>query len=260
MQLPNREVRVTYEFFTDDLQNDQYVDAMSSLVELHMYARQGEVMPSYADILAMLQSHKPGIMKRVLRYVKFYDQDEVHRYVPMMIAALKGFGVDWPELNVVSKSLRSDIKESDMSSSELDDFFNIERSFNSNQIYSALLLIDKNDFTATRYPDIAAILDDQQDNIQEFMLHRLDRKDVFEVIRIFDIVQSTKIGWTWPKQFVEQYKHDIVKLLLIAVINPYGDSELALDLAWMLKKNGVTWPELSIIEKSVRTDIKKHEA
>lgn len=260
MRLPNREVRVTYEFFTDELQNDQYVDAMSSLVELHMYATQGEVMPPYADILAMLQGHKPGIMKRVLRYVKFYDQDEVHRYVPKMIAALKGFGVDWPELNVVSKSLRSDIKESDMSSSELDDFFNIERNFNANQIYYALLLIDKNDFNVVKHPDIGYLLDDQQDNIREFMLHRLDRKDVFEFIRIANILKSSRIGWTWPDELIEQKKHEVIKLLLGLRISPYSEPELLLDLSWMLKKNGVTWPELSIIEKSVRTDIKKHEA
>jgi hypothetical protein len=261
-----REIRLTVQFFIEDLQEERYIDAMGSLVELHEYAKRYDyskrlsAIPDDVWIRENLPEHKHGIMKRILRYIKNYDQEEVNRYVPKMVAALRYFGVDWADLDVVSKSLQSDIKESDMSSSELNDFFNIERNFNSNQIYSALLLIDKNDFTATRHSDIAEILDDQQDNIQEFMQHRLDRKDVFEVIRMFDIVQSTKIGWTWPKQFLEQHKHDVIKLLLIAVVNPYGDPELSLELAWMLKKNGITWPELSIIEKSVRTDIKKHEA
>ena len=411
MRVLTREVRVTYNFFIEDLQNENYVDAMSSLVELRMYAKQGLTMPPYDDVLELLQSHKTGIMKRVLRYVKIYEQDEVHRYVPRMIAALKMFGVDWPELEIVSKSLQSELKEneeftdefvnyvihsiedslkygsfnsimrdignlhrnrrwpdikdivldllaqhkntilrgldtpvnsillmhinklfdigvdwpefaqylnnkkpkiikwmlkvlieegetyltnvipmlinrgvdwpelhvilksarvevekyidldeSNMSGAELDDYISIEQNFNRNEIYYALMLMDNNDFNVVDHPDLGYLLDDQQDNIREFMLHRLDRKDVFEFIRIADMLKSSRIGWTWPVELIEQKKHTVIKLLLGLRLSPYIETELLLDLLWMLKKSGIDWPELSIIEKSARTDIKNYEA
>ena len=413
MRVLNREVRVTYNFFIEDLQNENYIDAMSSLVELRMYAKQGLTMPPYDDVLELLQSHKTGIMKRVLRYMKFYEQDEANRYVPKMVAALKMFGVDWPELEIVSKSINADktlkeneeftdefinyvihsiedslkygtfnsimrdignlqrsrrwpdvkdivlgllaqhkntvlrgldipvsstllthisrlldigvdwpefaqylnnkkpkiikwmlttlkqdgevylsnviptlikrgldwpelriilksanievehykdLDESDMSSAELDDFIRIEQNFNRNEIYYALMLMDKNDFTVVNQPDLGYLLDDQQHNIREFMLHRLDRKDVFEFIRIASMLKSSRIGWTWPTELIEQKKHAVIKLLLGLRISPYIEQELMLDLIWMLKKIGIDWPELSIIEKSVRSEIKKYEA
>lgn len=408
MRVLSREVRVTYNFFTEDLQDENYVDAMSSLVELHSYAKQGLTMPPYVDVLEQLAQHKDGILKRILRYVKIYEQDEVNRYVPRMIAALQMFGVDWPELDVVSRSLSAnklkeneelsdefvnyvinsiedslkygtfnsvmrdignlqksrrwldvkdivldllaqhkntvlrgldipvsstllahinrlldigidwpeftqyldnkkpkiikwfltaltqdgevyltntipglikrglnwpelhvilkgatsevkkykDLDESDMSLAELDDFMRIEQNFNRNEIYYALLLIDKNDFNVVKHPDIGHLLDDQQSNIREFMLHRLDRKDVFEFIRIADMLKSTRIGWTWPAELVEQKKRDVIKLLLSLRINPYSDPEVLLDLSWMLKKIGIAWPELDAIEKSVRSETK----
>jgi hypothetical protein len=413
MYIPNREVRVTYQFFLDNLDDDNYIDAITDLVDLHRYAKDGETVPANDIIGPMLEQHKEGFVKRILRYMKIYEQDEVNRYVPMMVAAVKHFGVSWPELTVVSRSLKAnktlkeneeltdefinyvihsiedslkygsfnsimrdignlhrnrrwpdikdivldllaqhknkilhgldipvssillmhinklfdigvdwpeftqyldnkkpkiikwmlitltqegetyltnaipmllnrgvdwpelhvilksatievekyrDLDESDMSVVELDDYMRIEQNFNRNEIYYALLLIDKNDFDVVKHPDIGYLLDDQQDNIREFMLHRLDRKDVFEFIRIANILKSSRIGWTWPAELIEQKKHEVIKLLLGLRLSPYSEPELLLDLSWMLKKSGIDWPELSIIEKSVRTDIKKHDA
>jgi hypothetical protein len=409
MYIPNREVRVTYQFFLDNLNDENYIDATSDLVDLHRYAKDGEILPPNDIIGPMLEQHKEGFVKRILRYVKIYEQDEVNRYVPMMVAAVKHFGVSWPELTVVSRSIKAnkklkeheelsdefinyvihsiedslkygsfnsimrdignlqrnrrwldvkdtvldllaqhknkilhgldipvnsmllmhiirlfdigvdwpefvqyiddnkpkiikwmlkvlteegetyltnvipmlidrgldwpefqvilksarsevekykDLDESDMSASELDDYMHVEQNFNRNEIYYALLLIDKNDFNVVKHPDIGYLLDDQQFNIREFMLHRLDRKDVFEFIRIADMLKSTRIGWTWPAELVEQKKHDVIKLLLSLRINPYSDPEILLDLSWMLKKNGIVWPELDTIEKSVRSETK----
>lgn len=408
MTVTPHEVRVTFVMFSDALLDEAYIDATESLVELYEYAKRGIKIPYESWIRDRLPDHKTGIMKRIFRYVKNYDQDEVDRYVPLMIAALRHFGITWPELDVVSKSIDADkmlkeneeftdqfinyvihsiedslkygtfnsvmrdignlqksrrwldvkdivldllaqhkntvlrgldipvsstllmhinrlfdigvdwpefsqyvddkkpkiikwlltmlieendvyltnvipqlikrgldwpelhvilksaiadvdeykdLDESDMSLAELDDYMRIEQNFNRNEIYYALLLIDKNDFNVVKYPDIGHLLDDQQNNIREFMLHRLDRKDVFEFIRIADMLNSTRIGWAWPAELVEQKKHNVIKLLLSLTVNPYSDPELPLDLSWMLKKIGIAWPELDIIEKSVRTDI-----
>jgi hypothetical protein len=403
------EVRVTFVMFSDALLDEAYIDATESLVELYEYAKQGVKIPYESWIRDRLPEHKTGIMKRIFRYVKNYDQKEINRYVPLMIAALRHFGITWPELDVVSKSIDAsknlkeneeftdefvnyvvnsiedslkygtfnsvmrdignlyrnrrwpdakdivldllaqhkntilhgldmpvgstllahinrlldigidwpeftqylddkkpkiikwlltaltqdgevyltntipglikrgldwpelhvilkgatsevekykDLDESDMSLAELDDYMRIEQNFNRNEIYYALLLIDKNDFNVVKYPDIGHLLDDQQNNIREFMLHRLDRKDVFEFIRIADMLKSTRIGWTWPAELVEQKKREVVKLLLSLRINPYSDPEVLLDLSWMLKKIGIAWPELDAIEKSVRSETK----
>lgn len=403
------EVRVTFVMFSDALLDEAYIDATESLVELYEYAKQGVKIPYESWIRDRLPEHKTGIMKRIFRYVKNYDQKEINRYVPLMIAALRHFGIDWPELDVVSKSIDADknlkeneeftdefinyvvnsiedslkygtfnsvmrdignlyrnrrwpdakdivldllaqhkntilhgldmpvgstllahinrlldigidwpefaqylddkkpkiikwlltaltqdgevyltntipglikrgldwpelhvilkgatsevekykdLDESDMSLAELDDYMRIEQNFNRNEIYYALLLIDKNDFNVVKHPDIGHLLDDQQNNIREFMLHRLDRKDVFEFIRIADMLKSTRIGWVWPAELVEQKKHDVIKLMLSLRINPYSDPEVLLDLSWMLKKLGIAWPELDAIEKSVRSETK----
>ncbi len=386
---------------------------MDFLVDLHEHAKRyaySERLSKIPDdelIREILPKHKHGIMKRILRFIKIYDQDEVDQFVPKMVAALRHFGVDWPDLDIVEKSIKADslketdvrgefvryliagiddsleygtvkgalgdlhnlkerpewpnvktevlgilaehkgkilaylhdpissiflrhlctlldagvdwsemqivlstrkkdivrwlldaskkqhtayvkkvtdelialnvnwpelgiilksanaelnrpteLDEGDMSSSELDDLMRIEQNFNANQIYYALLLIDKNDFNVVKHPDIGYLLNDQQANIREFMLHRLERKDVFEFIRIADMIKSTRIGWTWPTELIEQKKPEVVKLLLSLVLNPYAESELVLDLSWMIGKLGIEWPELSIIEKSVRSDSK----
>lgn len=400
------------QFFLEELQEERYIDAIEYLVEFYnhanryTYSERLSKIPHEDLIRENLPKHKHGIMKRILRYVRIFEQDEVNRFVPKMIAALRHFGVDWPDLDIVEKSINSNIKESDirdehlryrvssiadcldqglvkfafkdigslskdptwpqvkaevldilaahkrkiiifldspvsslflqnvcmmleigidwpemqaflskrktgivkwllnavkedhtpyvksivermlrlninwpelsiilksanaelkspteldesdMTLQQLDDWARIEQNFNSNQIYYALLLIDKNDFNVVKHPDIGYLLDGQQDNIREFMLHRLERKDVFEFIRIADMIKSTRIGWTWPIELIEQKKTEVVKLLLSLILNPYAERELVLDLSWMLGKLGIQWPELSIIEKSVRSDNK----
>ena len=400
------------QFFLEELQEERYIDAMEYLIDFYNYANRYtyserlSTIPHEDLVRENLPKHKHGIMTRILRYVKIFEQADVNRAVPRMIAALRHFGVDWPDLEIIEKSIKSDLKESDvrdehlryrvssiadcldqglvkfafkdvgslskdpawpqvkaevldilaahkrkiivfldspvsslflqkicmlleigvnwpemqaflskrktgivkwllnavkedhtpyvksivekmvrlnidwpelaiilksanaelknpseldegdMSSSELDDWMRIEQNFNSNQIYYALLIIDKNDFNVVRNPDIGYLLDSQQDNIREFMLHRLERKDVFEFIRIADMIKSTRIGWTWPTDLIEQKKPEVVKLLLTMILNPYADPELVLDLSWMLGKLGTQWPELSIIEKSVRSGVK----
>ena len=79
MRISNREVQVTDQFFVDDLQNDLYIDAMQSLVELYEYAKQGATIPNESWIIENLPTHKTGIMKRILRYIKTFNQDEVTR-------------------------------------------------------------------------------------------------------------------------------------------------------------------------------------
>jgi len=215
-----------------------------------------EIGVEWSEMQAFLSKRKKDIVKWLLVAVK--SDNTV--YVKSIVERMMQLNVDWPELAIILKSATTDLNnlskldEGDMSLNELDDLMRIEQNFNKNEIYYALMLIAKNKFTVVDHPDIGYLLDDQQERIKEFMLYRLERKDVFEFIRIVGMLKSTRIGWTWPTELAEQRKHDVVKLLLSLRINPYSDPELLLDLAWILKKNGISWPELDTIERSVRSD------
>jgi len=113
------EIRVTLNFFLEDLQEERYIDAVNGLIELYAYTNSD--YPPYADrknqipfdkISELLQQHKTGIVKRLLRYMKHYDADEVKRFVLLAINALKHFGIDWPELAVMKNSVSPEVEES----------------------------------------------------------------------------------------------------------------------------------------------------
>lgn len=236
----------------------KYLDRPVSSLFLQNVCMLLEAGVDWPEMQAFLLTRKSNIVKWLLIAVR----EDNTPYVKSIVERMLKLNINWPELSIILKSANTELKnpseldEGDMSANELDDWMRIEQNFDTNQIYYALLLIDKNDFNVVKQPDIGYLLDGQQDNIREFMLHRLERKDVFEFIRIADMIKSTRIGWTWPTALIEQKKTEIVKLLLSMVLNPYAEGELVLDLSWMLGKLGIAWPELSIIEKSVRSDNK----
>ncbi len=104
------EIRVTLQFFLDDIQEERYIDAVPGLIELYAYADRGAKLPT-EQITKLLQEHKNGIVKRLLRYMKHYEADEVKRFVSLAINALNFFGIDWPELTTIKNSITSDVTE-----------------------------------------------------------------------------------------------------------------------------------------------------
>lgn len=104
------EIRVTLQFFLTAIEDERYIDVVNDLIDLYDYADRGAKLPT-EHITKLLQDHKTGVVKRLLRYMKHYEADEVTRFVSLAINALTFFGIDWPELTTIKNSISLDVTE-----------------------------------------------------------------------------------------------------------------------------------------------------
>jgi hypothetical protein len=70
-----------------------------------------KIAMSYGDIGTLVEQHKTGILQTFLYALKNDDDDWFFHRIPYYIKALKHAGFNWPELDIILKSLNVKIKE-----------------------------------------------------------------------------------------------------------------------------------------------------
>lgn len=205
-----------------DLNGGFHRDVLNVIAELNMHnADIGNV----DNISPLLEKHKTELVKQLLTIIKHNSSYWLRKYFKDYINGLHNFGINWPEFKIMLKSIRA----GKVSISEADYATNAEKY--------------KRDIAAAVISnDIEAALE----TLAEFAwIHREYIGDITDLHRI-----------------LEQHKIKIMKGLL-AYMRSLGDRDICYIMPQALgglENAGINWPELTVIEKSVDTMQKRHEA
>ena len=62
------------------------------------------------ELKPALDQHKPGVMRSLLNTMSILSTDDIGYFVPQAISGLRRLGVDWPDLEILERSYRADMK------------------------------------------------------------------------------------------------------------------------------------------------------
>lgn len=94
---------------SQELHQGDYEEALMTLGE-YAWAEAGA---GNSDLGQLLRKHKKGLMQELLRTMQRLSSDEIHYWIPLVIAGLRRAGATWDELNVIERSVHQDMKQHD---------------------------------------------------------------------------------------------------------------------------------------------------
>lgn len=215
---------------------------------------------------AVIEKKKNTVIKHMLTKIKSaVNVHEIQRgyifdYVTQLINDLKDWGIDWPEFNVIQKSLLGFHRELSMNENEVP--WNA-RKYAVPDFEKAI--IDKDSIgIMTRTLDAlirlegikyaTEVMNLNKQNILDYLQHNLEdelgsrhgtSRDTVTPIKGFILLTR------WPEltKMLTDNKERIIKKMLQEIIdNGMSDVIVTLDV---LAKLGIDWPELAIIDKSL---------
>ena len=242
-------IRKEVDEFIAACEKGNWLKAMERLFWIGGYS----VLPMEAE---RLEPYKHSLIKGLLAEFKELGGDDEDGMIGDAISGLKEMGVDWPELDIIQRSLTAtssiDLEE-DEASDKPSWHMDIADALTQGNIYKALNIIRMHELEIEEYP----MLDPLLDSFKWVFIRHLDRslKDEFdgfdETVRL--LKQIRKVGVKWPEMdtFWDDHKPAVMKQLFRQITS---NDEHAGYYTWeelnILKAAGVKWPELDIVLKS----------
>lgn len=212
----------------------------------------------------LFDTRKDFIVKELLRGVKTGETGYSNR----RISSLHHIGVDWPELDIIQKSIladrekRASIAEEDDEPGSQEDFIkhSVSKLFKNNNPGAALNII------YAHYKSDPRNIEWLRKNITPVLLKHYNKKKLLQwVANSVDAVTMprivsarnllTHLGVELPdiKTIIDDNKDHIMKRLLQLVRN-YQSADPVIKDIQHLRELGITWSELDVIEKSHLSD------
>ena len=172
---------------------------------------------AYPEMIAAYDHHKTAIMQQLLKEVRSGEHQD---WVRTQIQQLRNCGVDWKELNVITRSL---LESQDTTQSEL-------------------------------------LGTEGRERVLDIFRHKLadgGKRGIYYVMYHMDDWGLNISDWPELAEMIGDHKREIVTELLKTVKGDFGNNtaenrtsaRFTID---RLRKIGVDWPELAAIEKSMR--------
>lgn len=112
-----------------------------------------------------------------------------------------------------------------------------------------------NNTNMIKYEDMLKILNHYQGEIKKYIVDIMVDKHYEPAFNALCSLYRFKIDWPWVKNILDDYKTDFIKEILLTVKDQqFGYTKIFIDNAI---EAGLDWPEIEIINKSLRTLIKK---
>jgi hypothetical protein len=222
--------------------------------------------------------HKKVILWTVLKAIRDSEFDN-HEDELLMIKGLRRLGATWPELDGIQKSLENDaqgtlaeaikkvkpskrIDEDEMPSEKMKE--NLKNSFTAmlnNENYQLIAnAFERFNVNIHNCPELMRKVIREK----RYILHRLDidfddERNNFINVGSYIIKNFRLAGLDWPEfiTLLEDKKHQLIKRLLKRIADSMNIDQTSRGILFDVNqlKTVVDWPELNIIEKSV-----KHES
>jgi hypothetical protein len=107
----------TNESRDDPADSDQLMDYLRMDLVSKDYDRLWEIICELGlqrdlsqELKPALDQHKPGVMRSLLNTMSILSTDDIGYFVPQAISGLRSLGVDWPDLEILERSYRADMK------------------------------------------------------------------------------------------------------------------------------------------------------
>ena len=171
------------------------------------------------ELKPALDQHKPGVMRSLLNTMSILSTDDIGYFVPQAISGLRRLGVDWPDLEILERSYRADMKRA-----------------------SARDKVDENWSMGKPAPQ-------EINDLFDFLEHDDEINAVASLYRLADA--DLDAGYA---EEIAPYKQLIIRGMLRWA---QGEDEWAptvLVAIDTLRSIGLDWPELSAISKSAQSD------
>ena len=245
-----REIRYTLRMFYEDIEQGSYIDAVECLNELYHYKVYNTA--EHERINAALVAHKNGIVKRLLRYIKRYPSDEVEHFIPNTIDALRAFGINWPDLNVIEKSIPRKEPVAEALASPLGNIvFGMQNALRQgNDRVVAHRVIDLWRGSTSEKQRASDMLADVDNLLLSYIERHIGSDDVFAVQDGLNLVQVLPPSEDWADitTLLNKYKKNIIKYLLKCM--QHNEFDIVEYRIPMLHEWGIHWPDLEVLKTS----------
>ena len=171
------------------------------------------------ELKPALDQHKPGVMRSLLNTMSILSTDDIGYFVPQAISGLRRLGVDWPDLEILERSYRADMKRA-----------------------SARNKVDEDWSMGKPAPQ-------EINDLFDFLEHDDEINAVASLYRLADA--DLDAGYA---EEIAPYKQLIIRGMLRWA---QGEDEWAptvLGAINTLRSIGLDWPELAAISKSAQSD------
>lgn len=203
-----------------------------------------DIAATMQEIAALMKKHKTPVVKRLLQDLKNENTYNLDDY----LKTLKQLKLDWPELDIIIKSEKTELNES------LD-------AITANNAMTVLFRILKVNWQAPKVWERKAyeqFIEDHKEQILDHFKRQAetvwqDKSNMSISTDIFMAMGLQFNGKDWPelKEIFEQNREPIIRQLLKAVKFHYGVEHYAKDILMTLLAMGFKWPELEILKRSM---------
>lgn len=213
------------------------------------------------------KDHKAEVIRSLLNRVKECDH-YTRQFIIQELESLQLLGIDWPELDIIMKSVEADTQLDESPKYGLKDLDPITHTFMRNMVER---LKDHQPFALTHtivylrdrgytFDYINAALETKKADILKFFEHTLtdenDTNNVYNLVDQMDTLRMNGVKWPELTEYLEKYKATIIKDMLY---NFRADNLDGIEsMLGLLKRAHVKWPELRSISKSLQAAQKTH--
>jgi hypothetical protein len=182
----------------------------------------GYIDHAYPEVTAVYDKHKTEIMRYLLGEMREPDREDTVRW---MIHELRNCGVDWPELEIVTRSL----------------------------LESAVRHFSKREVHPEGYDQIV--------NVFRRKLEDGGSRGIFFVMFWAEQWGIDMREWPELDEMVQDHKDLIVKDLLTGIMERGAEGwSYAADMLDRLRNIGIDWPEMAVIQRSLDAERKINES
>jgi hypothetical protein len=221
---------------------------------------------SYARMkLKMDPSNKAKVIPQLLTMAKNTQWHDLE----LMVSALRKAGIDWPELDVIEKSLTAEKAKKSLTEdgSQSDDVAMMLKHYLKKKRYSTIPSIVHNSKLRLTDPELSKIIDDGSEGYQKWLdqvTNTSDPEDDHANMQMVmdDLARLIKHGYRseWMIKWMQDHKREIIRSMLVSfkTTNPTNvDRDYAQVLVPALKKLKLGWPEIDVIEKSMKAGLSR---
>jgi hypothetical protein len=235
----------------------------------------------YPAVVKLVDSYKSEIIKGMLKILSAPDGIYLissEHTVKMMIDTVKTVGLIWPEFAAIERSINSNkLKEADYDDIDYED----DRKPNVEDAEQYVQGV-KQDFDQFGGVPLNALINDliYKYNLEhDQMLQVLEpiKSDIviyinteigrggfsiYGAVRRIDKLHSADIKWPEIYRVLENHKHDIIRYILGVIKNDNNGSVpgFITEMVIILTRIGVAWPELEMINRSIKSNRQLDEA
>lgn len=246
----------------DELKGNSPVDLVICLQEMG-YLDLEMVLPERT--MSDIRANKDKIIRSLLECMKFGDISRVGMTKAVM--ALNNIGINWPELDVIWKSLQAELSrkpvaesgQSDRAKQLLRDMDWMLKQNIPNGHYRAIATVILNmEHGGFGDREIGDLLSKHRKPIIHMLLGLLKGDDPAVGSALDNITFMVIHGIDWPELYdiIEQEKDNIMHWVLHEIAYQHTSKTQLPQLYSDLVKIGIVWPELDIIERSLKASAK----